>query len=48
MIPLDVLFDRPDELNPAYNLYPDARPDENGNFPDNHSERVLEVPGQLW
>ena len=24
-IPLDVLFDRPDELNPAYNLCPDAR-----------------------
>ena len=24
-IPLDVLFDRPDELNPAYNLCPDGR-----------------------
>lgn len=36
-IPLDVLFDRPDELNPAYNLCPDARPDKNGNFPANNS-----------
>jgi hypothetical protein len=36
-IPLDVLFDRPDELNPAYNLCPDGRPDKNGNFPANQS-----------
>lgn len=31
---LNVLFDRPDELNPAYNLCPDGRPDSNGHFPD--------------
>jgi hypothetical protein len=34
---LIVLFDRPDELNPAYNLCPDGRPDKNGNFPHNDS-----------
>jgi hypothetical protein len=34
---LDVLFDRPDELNPAYNLCPDGRPDAHGHFPDNDS-----------
>jgi len=34
---LDVLFDRPDELNPAYNLCPDGRPDAHGHFPDNAS-----------
>jgi hypothetical protein len=34
---LHVLFDRPDELNPAYNLCPDGRPDKHGHFPDNDS-----------
>lgn len=34
---LNVLFDRPDELNPAYNLCPDVRPDKHGKFPDNAS-----------
>ncbi len=34
---LHVLFDRPDELNPAYNLCSDARPNEQGHFPDNAS-----------
>jgi hypothetical protein len=34
---LNVLFDRPDELNPAYNLCPDGRPDGSGNYPDNDS-----------
>jgi hypothetical protein len=33
-IPLDVLFDRPDELNPAYSLCPDARPKPDGTMPD--------------
>ena len=37
-LPLDVLFDRPDELNPAYNLCPDGRPDpKTGKFPNNAS-----------
>src|SRR4051794_32088919 len=31
---LNVLFDRPDELNPAYNLCPDGRPDAGGKYPD--------------
>jgi hypothetical protein len=34
---LNVLFDRPDELNPAYNRCPDGRPDMNGNFLENDS-----------
>jgi hypothetical protein len=34
---LNVLFDRPDELNPAYNLCPDGRPDKSGKFPENDS-----------
>ena len=34
---LNVLFDRPDELNPAYNLCPDGRPDGSGKYPDNDS-----------
>jgi hypothetical protein len=35
-LPLNVLFDRPDELNPAYNLCPDGRP-IGGVWPDNMS-----------
>jgi hypothetical protein len=34
---LNVLYDQPDELNPAFNLCPDARPGKNGKLVDTDS-----------